>query len=165
MRVVDAFVGVVSLTLFACSATPPPKSEPSEMLQRVLPSFAQETLNGTAIDTGGFDGLVLVKFFSIDCDACSHTLPATQAAYKRMPEVTVIGVSEDSAVPDARKTVSKYKLRFPVIVDSDNSIAKSFGVEEPPKAFVADSYGKIRWVGGKDITEDALVAALEAVDD
>lgn len=135
------------------------------MLQRVMPSFSQETLNGTAIDTGGIDGPVLVKFFSNDCDACARTLQATQAAYKRMPEVMVIGISEDEEIPDARKTVSKYKLRFPVIVDTDNSIARSFGVDEPPKAFVADGYGKIRWVGGENITEDGLIAALEAVDE
>lgn len=134
------------------------------MLQKVMPSFSEETLNGTPIDTGGIDGPVLVKFFSNDCDACAHTLPATQAAYKRMPEVMVIGISEDSEVPDAQKTVAKYKLRFPVIIDRDNSIARSFGVEEPPKAFVADGYGKIRWVGGENITEDTLVAALESID-
>jgi peroxiredoxin len=135
------------------------------MLQRVMPSFAEQTLNGTAIDTGGIHGPVLVKFFSLGCDECDRTLPATQAAYKRMPEIVVIGISEDPQEPDARKVVDRYKLRFPVIVDSDNSIARSFGVDETPKAFVADGYGKIRWVGGKNITEDGLVAALESIDE
>ena len=163
MRVPYVTLWVSSFGLYSCASTPPPKSEPSEMLQRVMPSFSQESLNGTSIDTGGIDGPVLVKFFSNDCEACAHTLPATQAAYKRMPEVVVIGISEDSQVPDARKMVDKYELRFPVIVDQDNSIARSFGVDEPPKAFVADGYGKIRWVGGENITEDGLVAALESI--
>jgi peroxiredoxin len=135
------------------------------MLQRVLPSFSEETLNGTAIDTGGIETPVLVTFFSSGCKACERTLPAAQAAYKRMPEVMVIGISSDTAAPDARKAVSRYKLRFPVIVDEDQTIARSFGVNEPPKAFIADASGMIRWVGGKNVTEDGLIATLQSVDD
>ncbi len=154
-----------ALSQLACSATPPPKSEPSKLLQRVMPMFSSTTLNGTAIDTGGIDGPVVVKFFAADCEACARTLPAAQGLYAKMPEVVVIGVSEDGAESAARRAVSKYGLRFPVIIDRDNSIARSFQTTELPMTFVADKQGRIRWVGGEDVTEDTLVSAVESIDD
>jgi hypothetical protein len=31
--------------------------------------------------------------------------------------------------------------------------------------FVADKQGRIRWVGGDDVTQESLVAAVESVED
>ena len=53
----------------------------------------------------------------------------------------------------------------PIVVDTDNSIARSFQVKDTPMTFVADKRGRIRWVGGDDVTEEMLVAAVEAVED
>lgn len=151
--------------VMACSSAPPPKSQPSELLQRVMPMFSTTSLNGTAIDIGGFDAPIVVKFFDADCAACARTLPAAQGLYKQKPNIIVIGVSEDSRASTARQAVAKYKLRFPVVVDSDNSIAKSFQVKGTPMTFVADKQGRIRWVGGDDVTQESLVAAVESVED
>lgn len=160
------FLGCLSfLAGLGCSHSPPPKSQPSELLERVMPTFSMTSLNGTAIDTGGFDVPLLVKFFAADCDACARTLPATQSLYQQKPDIAVIGVSEDARAATAREVVAKYKLRFPVVVDADNSIAKSFRVKGTPMAFVADERGRIRWVGGKDVTEDTLVAAVESIEE
>ena len=149
----------------ACGSPPPPKSQPSELLQRVMPMFSSTSLNGTAIDIGGIDSPIVVKFFDVDCAACARTLPAAQGLYKQKPNVIVIGVSEDSRAATARQAVAKYKLRFPVVVDSDNSIARSFQVKGTPMTFVADKQGRIRWVGGDDVTQETLVAAVESVED
>lgn len=130
-----------------------------------MPTFSMTSLNGTAIDTGGFEVPMVVKFFAADCDACARTLPAAQGLYQQKPDVAVIGVSEDSRAASARAAVAKYKLRFPVVVDTDNSIAKSFQVKGTPMTFVADERGRVRWVGGDNVTEDMLVAAVEAIED
>lgn len=127
--------------------------------------FSSTTLNGTAIHTGGIDSPLVVKFFASDCKPCSRTLPAAQGLYSRMPEVVVIGVSEDAAEAEARKTVTKFGLRFPVVVDRDNSIARRFQIERPPATFVADKQARIRWVGGANVTEEVLVAAVESIED
>jgi len=153
------------MALLSCGSPPPPKSQPSKLLERVMPMFASTSLNGTAIDTGGIDAPLVVKFFAADCDACSRTLPAAQQLYSEMPEVVVIGVSEDEGEAEARKSVSRYGLRFPVVVDSDNSIARSFEMKSLPTTFVADKQGRIRWVGGSNVTEETLVAAVRSIDD
>ncbi len=130
-----------------------------------MPMFSSTSLNGTSIETGGIDAPIIVKFFDADCAACSRTLPAAQHVYAEMPDVVVIGVSEDAAEAKARQAVDKYGLRFPVVVDSDNSIARSFQIKNTPMTFVADRQGRIRWVGGENVTEAVLMAAVESVDD
>ena len=127
--------------------------------------FSSTSLNGTAIDTGGIESPMVVKFFASDCAACSRTLPAAQGVYSKHPDVVVIGVSEDVGASEARRVVSKYGLRFPVIFDADNSIARSFDVEQPPMTFVVDKHARIRWVGGANLTEETLLAAVEAIDE
>ena len=161
----DAIGFVLLGVATGCGHSPPPKSQPSELLERVMPTFSSTSLNGTAIDTGGFDVPIVVKFFAADCAACARTLPATQGLYRQKPDVAVIGVSEDSGDAAARQAVAKYKLRFPVVVDADNSIARSFQVKGTPTTFIADKNGRIRWVGGANVTEETLVAAVEAVED
>src|SRR5688572_7827499 len=81
MRHVSIFA-ILGLVV-ACGGAPPPKSQPSELLQRVMPMFSTTSLNGTAIDTGGFDSPIVVKFFDADCAACARTLPAAQGLYKQ----------------------------------------------------------------------------------
>ena len=157
-------VGALCLVL-GCSPSAPPKSQPSELLERVMPTFSMTSLNGTAIDTGGFEVPLVVKFFDADCDACARTLPAAQGLYQAKPDVAVIGVSEDSRPSRAREVVAKYKLRFPVVVDADNSIAHSFQLKRTPMTFIADERGRIRWVGGANMTEDMLVAAVESIEE
>ena len=164
-RVMLGAVPALALLLAACASPPPPKSQPSKLLQRVMPSFSSTSLNGTAIDTAGFDTPVVVKFFATDCQACERTLPAAQSLYSKKPNVVVIGVSEGSGEAETRQLVSKYKLRFPVVIDSDNSIARRFETKKFPMTFVADKQGRIRWVGGADLTEEALVSAVESVDE
>src|SRR5688572_22411339 len=83
-------LGTLSVAL-GCSHAPPPKSQPSELLERVMPTFSMTSLNGTAIDTGGFEVPIVVKFFDADCSACARTLPATQELYQQKPDVAVIG--------------------------------------------------------------------------
>jgi len=169
VRVTPRSWSAVSLVVFSlalgCGHPTPPKSEPSDLLERVMPTFSMTSLNGTAIDTGGFEVPLVVKFFDADCAACARTLPAAQSLYQQKPDIAVIGVSEDSGAATAREAVAKYKLRFPVVVDTDNSIAASFQVRDTPMTFVADERGRIRWVGGDDVTEESLVAAVEAVED
>ena len=159
------FASACLLLAAACSHTPPPRSEPSQLLERVMPMFSSTSLNGTSIETGGIDAPLVVKFFDADCTACSRTLPAAQRVYAQMPNVVVIGVSEDAAEAQARQAVNKYGLRFPVVIDRDNSIARSFKIKDTPMTFVADRQGRIRWVGGENVTEAVLLAAVESVDD
>jgi peroxiredoxin len=157
-------LAALALSALACSQAEAPKSQASDLLTRVLPNVADITLNGTAIDTSGADGLpIVVKFFSASCAPCSKTLEATQAFYEERPSVMVLGVAAEDSEREARRAVKEYGLRFPVVLDSERHICDSFGIDQPPATFVADARGRVRWVGGSDVTTDGLIAVVDSL--
>jgi predicted transcriptional regulator len=53
-------------------------------------------------------------------------------------------------------------VKFPVAVDGEGIVARRFEVEERPRTFVVDAQGRVSWVGGAELTEDSLTAAVRA---
>jgi peroxiredoxin len=159
-------VGVFAITLASCATAPPPPSQPSPLLSRVLPSFAAQTLGATPFDTGqGAGHAMIVKFFSADCARCKSTLPAVQRIYSDNPDIVVIGVSEDESAARARRLVDDLGVHFPVILDANGEVKRKYAVAQMPMTFVVAPNGSVRWVGGPEQTEDAVRAALSAARD
>jgi predicted transcriptional regulator len=49
-------------------------------------------------------------------------------------------------------------------MDGDGALAKRFQIQDVPSTFVIDRDGRVRWVGGGEITEAQLLAAIHAAD-
>jgi peroxiredoxin len=146
----------------SCAAQPPPRSLQSELLGDVMPSFESKTLNGNQLFSGAFHGRrLVVSFVSSDCEACGTTLEAAQAMYSDLSDVVVVGVFEPDDADDALSTVKRLELHFPVVVDEGGAIAKRFHVEKRPTTFVTDSYGRVQWVGGANVTLEGLTRAVQ----
>ena len=73
--------------------------------------------------------------------------------------VVMVDVQEDKAT--ASKFASDFGVRFPVLLDSDGSVAKRYNVTGIPTTFVLDAEGNIvdSIVGAAD--EDRLNQALD----
>jgi cytochrome c biogenesis protein CcmG/thiol:disulfide interchange protein DsbE len=65
-----------------------------------------------------------------------------------MPEVAVLGVSEDDDAAGAQRMVERYGLTFPVVHDEGRVLAGRFRVSDIPATFVVDSRGVVRFEGG-----------------
>ncbi|MFO7180367.1 MAG: TlpA disulfide reductase family protein [Pseudomonadota bacterium] len=149
----------------SCASPPPPRSQASPLLGDVMPGFESHTLNGSPIYSGAYSGrTVVVSFVTSDCGPCEATLLAAQAMYEDRHDVVVVGVFGDPDDSGARSLTRKHEVRFPVIVDQDGSIARLFHIDTVPKTFVVDGRGRVRWVGGSDLTEDRLLTAVAAVE-
>ena len=158
---------VSALVLASCASSgPPPKSQPSPLLSRVLPSFEGKTLNLTPFDSAQADGRpMIVKFFSSDCNRCKSTLPALERIHEDNKDVLVVGVAEDESATEARRLVQNLGVRFPVIHDPTGDLAKRYRVAQMPMTFVIAPNGSVNWVGGPEQTEDGVRAAVSAVID
>lgn len=165
MRIVSLAVSIVVSSLtFACASQPPPRSLPSELLGDAMPSFESETLNGNPLFSGAYEGRrVVVSFVAADCAACTRTLRAAQEMYSDMSDVVVVGVFAPEDAEGASSVVRRNELRFPVVIDHNGEIAERFRVDERPTTFVADGYGRVKWVGGSSVTEETLVSAVRSV--
>lgn len=155
-----------ALSALGCASTPPPRSQPSPLLNDVMPGFESETLSGNPLYTSGFEGRTLVvSFVATGCEPCERTLAAAQSMYADRHDVVVVGVFQREKDAEHALTVaSKHALKFPLILDPDGAISKRFQIQEVPRTFVVDGAGRVRWVGGSEMTQDGLVAAVSAAD-
>lgn len=129
-----------------------------------MPSFEARTISGNPVISGGFQGhQVVVTFVASNCRPCEQTLAAANAVYKDNRELVVVGVYPEGRSGDAVRVASRLELRFPIVVDEEGLIGRRFQVGEAmPTTFVADNAGRVRWVGGADVTPEALERAVQA---
>lgn len=152
------FVVLVS----GCASSPPPESKPSPLLEKAMPGFELEPLNGSTRDSGSFYGRTLVlSFVNPDCAPCDRTLQAAQHVYADDHELVVVAVFGSDRETAARLS-SKHGVRFPVAVDGEGIVARRFEVDERPRTFVVDAQGRVTWVAGAELTEDSLSRAVSA---
>jgi peroxiredoxin len=130
-------------------------SDPSPLLSRPSPDFRRQALDGSVVETTAWRGrVVLVDFFAEHCAPCARSLPSIEALHRAMPDVVVLGVSEDDDAVGAQRMVERHSLSFPVVYDDGHALAGRFRVTDMPATFVVDARGLVRWQGSGESTDD-----------
>jgi len=114
------------------------------------------------VDTEQLRGkVIVVKVFAKYCAPCVRTLPATQALYESVaPRVAFVGIAVDEVREDVQSMIDRYGLTFPIVHDRKGVLAARFRASALPATFVVTAEGVVHWVGGGDMTEDALRRAI-----
>jgi peroxiredoxin len=108
--------------------------------------------------------VVLVNFWASWCEPCVTEMPSLQRLRNQLGaqgfEVLAVNYMEGPARIEA--FTSKMELDFPIVRDTDGSIAKSWSARIFPASYVVDRDGRIRYVlvGGADWTSQALVGKV-----
>ena len=121
---------------------------------------------------------VVVVFLGTQCPINNAYLPRLRELYNTYAAKGVaffaINSNEHDSVEAIRSHAQKHKLAFPVLKDDGQAVAKRFGAERVPEAFVLDAGRLIRYQGRIDDqfglgyqrpqpTKQFLVDALEEV--
>jgi cytochrome c biogenesis protein CcmG/thiol:disulfide interchange protein DsbE len=160
--VLPALLAAVFAGCGRAAPKPAPPSAPSPLLSHASPDFRRPALDGSTIETTAWRGrVIVVDFFSEHCVPCARSLPSIEALHRAMPDVAVLGVSEDDDVAGARRMIQRHALSFPVVHDDGHALAGRFRVSELPATFVVDGRGVIRWRGTAE-TEDDVRAVVES---
>jgi peroxiredoxin Q/BCP len=109
-------------------------------------------------------GVTLVYFYpKADTPGCTAEACSLRDSYAdlRAKGLQIIGVSEDKA-DDQKKFQEKYKLPFPLVADTDGSVAKAFDVPTVKGFAKRQSFlvkdGKIAW---RDLTASTKEQAAD----
>lgn len=137
----------LSMALAACSGSN----------SKSAPDVTFTTLDGQQITTSDLHGkVVLVKFWATDCTTCVAQMPGTIERYNELApkgfDTIAVAMRHD---PESyvRNFTKSRELPFPVVLDSDGSLAKAFGdVKMTPTTFLLDKKGNIikRYLGNYD---------------
>jgi cytochrome c biogenesis protein CcmG/thiol:disulfide interchange protein DsbE len=126
--------------------------------------FDLKTLDGKAAGLEAFRGKPLVlNFFASWCDPCREEMPLINelATNGVKHGYSVLGI----AVEDTRAAVTEYvkeaKLRFPIALDLNSTVKRSYRIFGPPATFFIDGRGIIRDVVLGPITAERARDALK----
>jgi thiol-disulfide isomerase/thioredoxin len=111
------------------------------------PSFFLDDLAGSRHDLSGTPApLVLVHFFATWCEPCREELPALQRLSDRGKESSLAVFAISVGEPDlrVRRFFEPMPLTFPVLLDRDKEVAKTWRVETLPTTYVLDGARKPR---------------------
>jgi thiol-disulfide isomerase/thioredoxin len=105
------------------------------------PDFSLHDLSGRSIPLKAFKGrTVLVHFFATWCEPCREELPALSRFLGRAsPNVSVIAISVAEVDPRVRRFFERMPVDFPVLLDRDRAVAKSWNISALPTTYVLDA--------------------------
>ena len=117
------------------------------------PEIGRLWLNSTPLSFRQLRGrVVLVDFWDYTCVNCIRTLPYVQAWHERYRNLglTVIGVHTPEFTfaqyeSNVERGIREFGLTYPIVVDSNREIWKSFANRYWPTKYLLDKDGYLRW--------------------
>lgn len=117
---------------------------------QMAPDFTLKNLQGQPVKLSDYKGkVVFLNFWATWCDPCKEEMPAMQRLRQKLDgkPFEILAVSLDKnpvqAVPAFEKKTG-LTLNFPVLQDSDQSLAKnSYHTTGVPESFLIDGEGKV----------------------
>lgn len=105
------------------------------------PDFALQDLDGKIVPLRTFKGrTVLVHFFATWCEPCREELPALNRFLNRSAaHASVVAISVADADQRVRQFFERTPVDFPVLLDRDRAVAKSWKVDALPSTYILDA--------------------------
>jgi cytochrome c biogenesis protein CcmG/thiol:disulfide interchange protein DsbE len=113
------------------------------------PEIGMRDLDGNQVTIAGLRGrVVVVDFWASWCEPCADSMPVYQRLYTtyRARGLTIVGISQDQRVDNARQFASRHHLGFPVVFDDGHAVANRYRPPRMPTAYVIDRGGIVRHV-------------------
>lgn len=128
------------------------------------PEIGLRDLNGQQVTMASLRGkVVLVDFWASWCEPCAQEMPVLERLYNqyRGQGFTVVGVSIDRDVANARTFLSRHRVSFPIVHDGGQQVAGRYRPPRMPSSYIIDRNGIVRHVHGGFRASDAPVYERE----
>ncbi|MGE5318670.1 MAG: TlpA family protein disulfide reductase [Hyphomicrobiaceae bacterium] len=111
--------------------------------------------------------VVLLNFWATWCPPCQREMPSLERLRVRMAgrPLRIVAISSAETQDEVKAYLSKIKLGFPVLLDSDGSNTRRWKVFALPTTFVLDGEGRVRRVltGPAEWDEGEALAVVESL--
>jgi thiol-disulfide isomerase/thioredoxin len=133
-------------------------------------NFALKDLNGNELHLEDYRGKVIfLNFWTTWCPACLVEMPSMEKLYREFRNknfiILAVDMQEDSET--VRKFKAKFKLSFPILLDTDGVVASYYGVNAIPVTYFIDRAGYLFAAarGARDwASEDAFLLIKHLLD-
>lgn len=111
------------------------------------PDFQLENLDGQLISLSELRGKpVLINFWAIWCTFCHAEMPYLQQIYEEWSGkgLVVLAINIGESPPKVKEFLQALNLSLPVLLDTEQAVARKYNVPPIPTTFFIDSDGIIR---------------------
>lgn len=128
------------------------------------PSFSLVSITGETIDLASYEDGVILNFWATYCPPCKREMPAFEEAYETLQQdgiqLFAINVGEPKMV--VNQYLQTLKPSFPVLLDRDGLVSKSYEVLTLPTTVFIKS-GKIVQTVKGELTEEQLLQYAQMI--
>ena len=128
------------------------------------PEIGLRDLNGRQVTMASLRGkVVLIDFWASWCEPCAQEMPVLERLYAqyRAQGFTVVGVSIDRDVANARTFLGRHRVSFPIVHDGGQQVAGRYRPPRMPSSYIIDRQGVVRHVHAGYRAGDARVFESE----
>ena len=120
----------------------------TETSKDAAPDFALEDLDGHSHTLSSYRGkVVLLNFWASWCPPCRLEMPSIERLYqsKLKRPFVVLGINQGESAQTAFASLGLFNPMptFPILLDNNNQVAKSYGVQGLPSSYVISRSGKV----------------------
>ena len=130
------------LTLSLTAGAAPPAPAPA-------PDFALPSRDGSEVRLSDLKGqVVMINFWATWCGPCRQEMPLLEQLRARYEPLgfTLLGVNVEPDPAAASAWLKGVPVTFPILFDTRNAVAESFGVQGMPSSVFVDREGRVRYV-------------------
>lgn len=132
------------------------------------PELKAHDLTGVSRTLADYRGkVVLLNFWATWCPPCQREMPSLERLRTKMAgrPLEIVAISSAETPDEVNAYLSKMKLGFPVLLDTDSSNTRRWKVFALPTTFVLDAQGRVRHVltGPAEWDEGEALAVAESM--
>lgn len=130
------------------------------------PDFELETLDGVTVKLSDLRGqAVIINLWATWCPPCRAEMPALQKVYEEHQErveVLAVNATNQDDLDAVQEFTQSYELTFPILLDKNGIVAKSYQLRSLPTSYFVDPEGLIQKVViGGPMSEALLQIRIE----
>jgi len=151
------------LALFTLGLTACDRGDHPTRIDQPAPAFTLTGDDGRIVSLAQFRGrIVIVNFWATWCFPCIDELPSLLALQRRLPQVTIVAISQDQDAAAYRSFLAEYHVDLLTLRDPSMRIQRLYGTQKIPESYVVDRNGILRrkFVSAQDWTSPEIVDYL-----
>ena len=130
---------------------------------QIAPNFQLTTLDGQEVSLTDYRGQrVMLNFWATWCPPCRAEMPDMEEFYQA-EDVKVLAINMTASEKNEDVVFEfrdELELTFPILMDKDGSVVKSYQVQAYPTTYMIDSEGRIQFITQGAMNRDQMLQQL-----